>query len=142
MVQQLSFPDIQAVPPLVPETGGKTERIPPPPLNLPSSGAGGAVEALVKEPPAQEGPKGVITAEELTEAQRDSLKNAFHNLNSIMQHFAKAIRFAIYEQSDDLYAQVINTETNEVVKTIPSEKALEMMQRIHEVLGMLVDEKG
>jgi flagellar protein FlaG len=78
----------------------------------------------------------------LSEKQSDALKMAFNDLNTVMDRFARSIRFAVFEQSGDLYAQVVDTKNNEVVKTIPSQDALEMMARLHEVIGMLVDQKG
>ena len=80
--------------------------------------------------------------EPLTEHQRDALKDSFRGLNNVMDSFSKSIRFAVFEQSGDLYAQVINMDTDEVVKTIPSEEAMEMMARINEVVGMLIDAEG
>ena len=81
-------------------------------------------------------------ARELSEPQSDALKTAFAGINKVMDRFSKSIKFAVYEDSGSLYAQVINTDTEEVIKTIPSEEALEMMSRVNYVLGMLIDEKG
>lgn len=94
--------------------------------------------APVKEAPKPEEQK----QESMSERQRDALREAFKGLNTFMSDFSKSIRFAIFEQSGDLYAQVINTQTDEVVKTIPSEEALAMMNRIHDMIGMLVDKEG
>ncbi|MHC4885028.1 MAG: flagellar protein FlaG [Planctomycetota bacterium] len=77
-----------------------------------------------------------------TEAQREELRDAFTGVNDIMSHFSKSIRFETFEDSGELYAQVIDSATSEVIKSIPSEEALSMMSRIHNALGMLVDTNG
>jgi len=77
-----------------------------------------------------------------SEEQEESLKSSFTELNSALTHFSKSIRFTSFEDSGELYAQVINTATDEVIKSIPSEEALSMMSRIHDALGMMLDAKG
>ncbi len=142
MAEQVSFPDMQSVAPrATTDTAARPERNPNAPAASPQ-------EAVLPDRTQQVGPAAEAEQQQplhedlLSERQRDALKDAFRDLNGIMHHFAKSVRFAIFEQSGELYAQVINTRTNEVVKTIPSEEALEMMNRVHEVIGMLLDARG
>jgi uncharacterized FlaG/YvyC family protein len=48
----------------------------------------------------------------------------------------------VFEESGELYAKVINKDTNEVLKTIPSEEALDLMNRVQDMVGLLLDEEG
>jgi len=77
-----------------------------------------------------------------TEKRMEALKGAIGDLNIVMENFRKSIRFALYKQTDELYAQVINVDTNEVIKTVPSEEMLAVMERIDRMLGMFVDEES
>jgi flagellar protein FlaG len=79
---------------------------------------------------------------DIAERQKDALKEAFSGLDNIMNRFDKAISFAVYEESGELYAQVINNQTKEVMKTFPSEEMLDVMARINNSIGMLIDQQG
>ena len=63
------------------------------------------------------------------ERLQDTLKN--HNIE--ISYNEEVNRYAI---------KVLDTDTKEVVKEIPSEKTLEMFARMLEIEGLLVDEKG
>ncbi len=76
------------------------------------------------------------------EQQKEALKNAFKGIDNVMNQFNKSISFAVYEDSGELYAQVINNETKEVMKTYPSKEMLEVMNRISKSIGMLIDKQG
>jgi flagellar protein FlaG len=77
--------------------------------------------------------------QEAREEARVEVASAFEDLNQMMERFHKAIRFEVFEDSGDVYAQIIDTNTEEVLKSIPSEEALETMNRINQVLGMFID---
>jgi flagellar protein FlaG len=38
--------------------------------------------------------------------------------------------------------KVIDNETNEIIKEIPSEKMLDMVAKIEEMIGLIIDEKA
>ncbi|MFW5856671.1 MAG: flagellar protein FlaG [Planctomycetota bacterium] len=69
-----------------------------------------------------------------------ALMEALDSINGVMEHLNKSIRFAVDDTSDQLYAQIVNTDTNEVIKTVPSQAVLKMMARFDEMLGILIDE--
>lgn len=81
-------------------------------------------------------------AQPVPEQDEGALEQAFQELNTFMDRLHKSIRFDVYDDSGTLYAQVIDTSTDEVIRTIPSEEALAMMSRVNEVLGLLIDERG
>lgn len=79
-------------------------------------------------------------AEKLDGEKREQLRASMSNLNKIMEHFDRKVKFAEYKDTDNWYVKIVNSKTNEVVKTIPSEKMLDLMERIDELVGLLVDE--
>lgn len=50
-------------------------------------------------------------------------------------------QFAYHEETKRISIKIIDSETQEVVKEIPSEETLEMISKLYDLLGMVVDEK-
>jgi len=69
------------------------------------------------------------------------LDGALAKLNEMTRIFNRSIKFSIHEESHRLWVRVIDTEENKVIREIPPEKILEMVARIQEFLGLLLDEK-
>lgn len=71
--------------------------------------------------------------------QEETLRVITEQLNDVMSAFNKGLRFEVNEKIDALYVKIINKDTDEVIKTIPSEEVLRMMERMHSALGMILD---
>lgn len=63
------------------------------------------------------------------------------NLNKFMQSSTTHIKFTLHEKLNEYYVQVVNDQTNEVIREIPSKKVMDMVAKMHEMIGLLVDEK-
>lgn len=50
-------------------------------------------------------------------------------------------RFSIHEKTKQISVKIINTETKEVIREIPPEKILDLVAKLCEQAGLLVDEK-
>lgn len=61
------------------------------------------------------------------------------NLNKFMQ--SNHIKFTLHEKLNEYYVQVVDDQTNEVIREIPSKKVMDMVAKMHEMIGLLVDEK-
>lgn len=72
---------------------------------------------------------------------KKEVEREVENLNKFVQSSATHIKFTLHEGLNEYYVQVINDETNEVVKEIPSKKVMDMVAKMHEMIGLLVDEK-
>lgn len=85
----------------------------------------------------------VDALKEKTGKDKDALvSQAAEQLNGVMQSFNKGMRFEIFEDTGQMYVQVVNRDNNEVIRTIPSEDMLELMSRLNDAIGMLVDKQG
>lgn len=51
------------------------------------------------------------------------------------------MKFVFHEGLDTYYAQLINTETEEVIREIPSKKVLDVFYEMQKLVGMIVDKK-
>ena len=69
----------------------------------------------------------------------ENIKKAVDNLNKNMKN-TSAI-YGIHEGTNRVTIKIVNKQTKEVIKELPPEKTLDMISRVWEMAGMLVDEK-
>lgn len=69
------------------------------------------------------------------------IKDAISKANSILKVRNTRVEFSFYKETNRVCITVIDKDTDEVIKEIPPEKALEMVEKMWELAGMLVDEK-
>lgn len=69
------------------------------------------------------------------------LENGVGELNDTIEALHKNLKFQIHKESERMMVEVINLDNNEVIKEIPSKEVLDMIGRIREMVGLLLDEK-
>ncbi len=74
---------------------------------------------------------------ELEEDIRESVKD----VNEIVEKVKEGLSFQIHEETEKLMVQVIDVNTEEVIKELPPEEMLDLEARIHELVGLIIDEK-
>ncbi|MCR4617413.1 MAG: flagellar protein FlaG [Lachnospiraceae bacterium] len=81
--------------------------------------------------------------------QQDSSKQATTNneqLKKALEQFNKSrgnseAVYGIHEGTNRVTIKIVNKDTHEVIKELPPEKTLDMIARVWEMAGILVDEK-
>jgi len=91
------------------------------------------------------------TAQELTrlnEFEKRSLPvsdkvilDAIDRINKFLSGINRRFEYSIHEKTKEVIIKVINSDTNEVVREIPPEKILDMIAKIWEMAGLIVDER-
>lgn len=69
----------------------------------------------------------------------DQIRKAIEKLNKRMMN-SEAI-FGIHEETDRVTIKIVDKDTKEVIKELPPEKTLDMIAKVWEIAGLLVDEK-
>ena len=72
---------------------------------------------------------------------RDSLEKAIAELNKATDFVDKRLQFSIHEERERMQVFVIDNKTQEVIKEIPPEEFLNIVARIQEMVGLLLDER-
>ena len=72
-------------------------------------------------------------------AQR--IESAVKRANNTMRMAKTSCQFQYHEETNRVSIKVIDKDTKEVICEIPSEEALELIQKMWEMAGILVDEK-
>ena len=73
------------------------------------------------------------------EPDRETLKKAVDNLNKSMPN-TEAV-FGIHEGTNRVTIKIVDKTTKKTIKELPPEKTLDMIERVWEMAGILVDEK-
>ena len=76
---------------------------------------------------------------EATKASSDKIKKAVEEINRKMNN-SEAV-FGIHEETNHVTIKLIDKDTKEVIKELPAEKTLDMIAKVWEMAGILVDEK-
>lgn len=71
----------------------------------------------------------------------EKLKDKLQQLNKTVEIFDKKLHFQIHEETDRIMVQIIETATEEVIGEIPPERVLDLVARIEEMIGIIVDQK-
>lgn len=81
-------------------------------------------------------------AQELPGPSRSFISKTTEFLNQILEESRRRLKFNVHEATGRIWVQIIDTETHEVIKEIPPERYLDLVARIWELVGILVDEKA
>ncbi len=70
----------------------------------------------------------------------EQLKRAVEQLNKNMMNHSEAV-FGIHEGTNRVTIKIVDKDTKEVIKELPPEKTLDMIAKVWEMAGILIDER-
>lgn len=73
------------------------------------------------------------------EQNQDKIKKAVEQMNKNMNN-SEAI-FGIHEETNRVTIKIVDKDTKKVIKELPPEKTLDMIAKVWEMAGIMVDEK-
>ena len=76
-----------------------------------------------------------------TEASEKQLKEAVKDLHKKLDNSNNEVMFGVHEATKRVTIKIVNKDTKKVVKEFPPEKTLDMIAKVWEMAGILVDEK-
>ena len=86
-------------------------------------------------------PKEKVTEEWKDHISSEKLKEAVDSINEFLGIHQKTSKFVFHEGLDKYYVQLVDSQTEEVIKEIPPEKLLNAFYEMQKLAGMIVDEK-
>ena len=75
------------------------------------------------------------------QAMPEHLKKAIAEMNRKINNSNEEAVFGVHEGTNRIMIKIMDKDTKEVIKEFPPEKTLDMIARIWEMAGILVDEK-
>ena len=73
------------------------------------------------------------------QANNEKIKKAVEQLNKSMPH-SEAI-FGFHDETNRVTIKIVDKDTKEVIKELPPERTLDMIAKVWEMAGILVDEQ-
>ncbi|MEK4128744.1 flagellar protein FlaG [Solibacillus sp. FSL W8-0474] len=73
--------------------------------------------------------------------QKEKLQQAIGSMNEFFSINNSELKFVLHEGLEKYFAQLVNTETEEVIREIPSKKILDVFYEMQKLVGMIVDKK-
>ncbi len=73
------------------------------------------------------------------QANNEQIKKAVEQMNKNMAHSTAV--FGIHEGTNRVTIKIVDKDTKEVIKELPPEKTLDMIAKVWELAGIMVDEK-
>lgn len=75
------------------------------------------------------------------QAPSEQLKQAIAEMNRKINNSNEEAVFGIHEETNRVTIKILDKDTKEILKEFPPEKTLDMIAKIWEVAGIIVDEK-
>jgi len=73
----------------------------------------------------------------------EDLRSSVAQLQQVVEAASgRELNFGVHESTEDLFVEVRDRQTDEVIKQIPAEGVLELRARIDELVGMLFDDQA
>lgn len=69
------------------------------------------------------------------------IQSAIKHANNQMKHTRTQCEFSYHQETKRVSIKVIDKDTHEVIREIPPEETLEMVEKMWELAGILVDER-
>lgn len=105
----------------------------------------GRVNMNVSETPAANYSDNLQTSGDQQNGKKDvseqAIKNAITKANNKMKNHRTKCEFSYHEETNRVSIKVMDKDTEEVIREIPPEETLEMIEKMWELAGLLVDER-
>ena len=71
----------------------------------------------------------------------DEIKAAIHSANKRAHFGNTSAQFSYHEKTKRISVKIFDKDTNEVIREIPPEETLDMIAKMYELAGIMIDEK-
>jgi len=73
---------------------------------------------------------------------KTKIDEVLESFNDIMKIFNVQLKFSVHEETKRIMVTIKDVETDKIIRQIPPKEILDMVARILEMVGILIDEKA
>jgi len=73
---------------------------------------------------------------------KQELRKITEELNKALNPLNTTLKFKFNDKVDELTVSVVDTKSDKVIREYPPKEALELMEKMREIVGLLFDKKG
>ncbi|GAX88901.1 flagellar protein FlaG [Effusibacillus lacus] len=96
-----------------------------------------AIEGNLQFDKAEWRPEG----ERETKVIEANLNEQLDRANNVLDSLGQMLHFKYHKESERFFVQIVEAGTNKVIKTMPPEEFFDLIGRIREAVGLIVDER-
>ncbi|PKB21733.1 flagellar protein FlaG [Janthinobacterium sp. 64] len=101
--------------------------------------SGGATAAKPAAPAATDSnPTGKAASKEDAQSELKEVKQVVSDINKAMQFMSRELEFSVDTDSERTVVKVIDQQTREVIRQMPTKEALEIGKALEKVQGLLI----
>ncbi|MFU1796320.1 flagellar protein FlaG [Paenibacillus azoreducens] len=82
-----------------------------------------------------------FSLDNLSEEEQKKLDEQLKKLNESIASTGKELHFKYNDEAEQLYVEVVNTKTKEVISSLPPEFLIDLSIKMKELIGMFLDKK-
>ncbi|MDD5067124.1 MAG: flagellar protein FlaG [bacterium] len=92
----------------------------------------------IKAEEARKKAQSEVVADRMTE---QDISDAIEKMNKTIEIFNKKLKMSYDEESKRVVVRIIDSETDKVIKEIPTKEVLDYIHRLHQMIGVFIDSK-
>ncbi|WPC41079.1 flagellar protein FlaG [Clostridium sp. JS66] len=77
-----------------------------------------------------------------TRINEEKVKKSVERLNKLLEDRETHVEYELIGKTKQIGIKIVNNETKEVIKEVPPKKFVEMMDKLCELAGVMIDERG
>jgi len=82
-----------------------------------------------------------FTTKDLNEAGQKKMEEQLKKVNDSIKSSSKELRFKYNDEAKQLYVEILDSTTQEVLTSLPPEFLIELSVKMKEMVGLFLDEK-
>jgi|GEM_PF-5768489 len=82
-----------------------------------------------------------LRAQKFLREQQEELEKQAKKLNESIASTGKELKFKYNDEAEELYVEIIDSKTQEVLTSLPPEFLIELSVKMKEMIGMFLDKK-
>lgn len=71
-----------------------------------------------------------------------TVQEAVDDINKVLHYLNERLEFSVHEETNRIIVRVLDRETEEVLREIPPEQILDLVAKLQELVGLLVDKRA
>ena len=121
--------------------GSTTQSYQPTPIDSSSAAKTGADTVTVDAIKPVVGNESMVKSENGNQPSDEEVKSAIKEANKRAVFGHASAQFSYHEATKRISVKIVDNDTKEIIREIPPEKTLDMISKMWELAGLVVDEK-
>ena len=107
----------------------------------PLPGASGPRESAVPSPPPPTPTPTKAAAPAQAPLSSDAVKKIASQINDFLKSSSSSLQFAVDDDTDKIVVRIVDSQTNEVIRQMPSEEMIAISKSLDQMSGWLIKQK-